>query len=98
MGEAFGVVLLESMACGKPVVASNLPRVRAVFSDEEEGFLAAAADPNDLKEKLSLLIENPNLRKSMGTKGRHLVEQKYDWSSIVKTLEKLYLDVLEENS
>jgi glycosyltransferase involved in cell wall biosynthesis len=92
--ESFGMVLIEAMACEKPIIASNLPGVRSIFTSGREGLLVEPADVNDLKEKLSILIKNPELRKQMGKLGRQLVEKNYSCHMLGKKLEKLYFEVL----
>jgi glycosyltransferase involved in cell wall biosynthesis len=76
-GEAFGLVLLEAMACGKPVIASNLPGVRSVFNDQENGFVVAVGDRADLAEKILRLAEDRPLRERMGQRARAMVLEKY---------------------
>ena len=85
-GEAFGLVLLEAMASGLPVIASKLPGVRTVFEDEQEGLLIRPGDEEDLKEKIELLITNEDLRKKMGSSARQLAEKKYSWKKIAENL------------
>jgi glycosyltransferase involved in cell wall biosynthesis len=94
MGEAFGVVLLEAMACGKPVIASNLPGVRSVVDDGRDGLLVQPGDAADLGQKLELLLADVHGRSEMGLRGRKKVEDQYDWPLIVPRLEKLYAEVL----
>jgi glycosyltransferase involved in cell wall biosynthesis len=89
-GEAFGLVLVESMATATPVVASSLPGVRTVVDDGETGFLVAPGDPHDLAAKLRTLLADQGLRARMGAAGRRKVEQRYDWSRIGVQLEGLY--------
>jgi len=91
--EAFGIVLLEAMACGKPCLASNLPGVRTVVDDQKTGFLVEPRNQDDLAKKIKILLENDNLRKKMGEAGRKKVEEKYQWLEIAKKIEKLYEDV-----
>jgi glycosyltransferase involved in cell wall biosynthesis len=93
-GEAFGVVLLEAMACGKPVVASNLPGVRSVVADGQDGLLVRPRDVNDLAEKMQVLLDDPERRRQMGLRGRSKVEEKYDWPTIIPRLVRTYEEVL----
>jgi glycosyltransferase involved in cell wall biosynthesis len=94
MGEAFGLVLLESLACGTPVIASNLPGVRSVVSDGRDGLLAPPGDVADLAEKMDRLLNDPALCHEMGRRGRARVEGEYAWERAGERLEQLYLEVL----
>lgn len=76
--EAFGLVLIEAMACGTPVIASNLPGVRSVFTDGKEGFLIEPNNITDLKEKLEIILGDQNWRERMSQAARQLAEEKYD--------------------
>ncbi|MBN1954926.1 MAG: glycosyltransferase family 4 protein [Anaerolineae bacterium] len=96
MGEAFGLVLLEAMACGKPVVASNLPGVRSVVSDGEDGLLVEPGSVDDLAARLQELLDQPQRRREMGQHGRAKVEQTYDWSRITPRLAQIYGEVLAD--
>lgn len=89
-GEAFGLVLLEAMACGTPVIASNLPGVRSVFRNKVEGFLVVPGDENDLAKKISAILSNDKLRKKMSEAALNLVTRKYDWQKIGRNLVQLY--------
>lgn len=93
MGEAFGLVLVEAMATGKPVIASNLPGVRSVVDDGENGFLVVPGSSEDLTSKINRLLINNELCSLFGTTGRKKVEWRYNWPSIVKNLEATLLDI-----
>lgn len=88
--EAFGLVLLEAMACSKPVVASNLPGVRSVFKNGREGLLVKPGDVNDLAGKIKIILNNKKLAETMGAAGRELVENKYTWTKVGKKLNSIY--------
>lgn len=90
--ESFGMVLIEAMACGRPVIASNLPGVRTVV--EGAGKLVNPGDVNDLVEKINLMVQDTEYRKRMGAAGRQKVEQKYAWPVIHPKLEALYESVI----
>ncbi|MCK5211673.1 glycosyltransferase family 4 protein [Candidatus Parcubacteria bacterium] len=87
--EAFGLVLLEAMACAVAIIATDLPGVRKVFS-EKEGLLALAGDSNDLLRKIQSLIENKNRLKNMGKAGRELALNKYSEDKIKDKYENLF--------
>jgi glycosyltransferase involved in cell wall biosynthesis len=95
MGEAFGLVLVEAMACGKPVIASDLPGVRTVVDDGINGFLVKPKDCDDLTDKMGYLLENGDVRETFGKAGRRKAEEKYSWDRIGKKLERLYREELD---
>jgi len=88
--EAFGLVLLEAMACGKPVVASNLPGVRSVFKNGKQGLTIKAGDIVDLAEKISRLLTRESERRRFGEAARHLVEKRYTWELTAARLNEIY--------
>ncbi len=94
--EIFGLVLLEAMASGKAVVASDLPGVRTVVHDGVDGFLVPPGDVLSLQGRIRWLVRNRDLGREMGKKGRRKVETKYNWRDIGKSIESIYLDVLED--
>lgn len=84
--EAFGLVLLEAMASGLPVIASDLPGVRTVFQIGQQGLLAQPGNANDLKSKIEEILNNDILREKMGQEARRLVLEKYSWEEAGKKL------------
>lgn len=82
--EAFGVVLLEGMACGKPVIASNLPGIRSVVQDEKTGFLMRPGDAHDLAEKCEKILLQEERATEMGELGRQVVQEKYSYEQVKK--------------
>lgn len=92
-GEAFGIVLIESMASGTPVLASDLAGVRDVFTDSQEGFLVEPGNISALKEKLKELIEDKDKLSVMGKKARILAESKYSQAKVFRSLEKILMNI-----
>lgn len=92
--ESFGMVLVEAMACGKPVIATNLPGVRTVVNDGQDGVLVAPGDADALCENLQMLLTNPKHSRALGEEGRAKVEAKYSWATIIPRLERVYMDAL----
>jgi glycosyltransferase involved in cell wall biosynthesis len=89
--EAFGVVLLEAMACETPVIASRIPGVLDVVG--EGGFLVKPCSPHSLATAIQNIFENPANARRMGKKGRQLVEQKYDWKIVAQQILSVYANV-----
>ncbi|HEX6713731.1 MAG TPA: glycosyltransferase family 4 protein [Thermoleophilaceae bacterium] len=89
--ESFGLVLIEAMACGLPVVATRLPGPAKVVRDGETGLLAAPGDAGDLAARLQDVLElGRDGRRSMGEAGRADVERRFGWSSVIDRLETVY--------
>jgi len=96
--EAFGIVALEAMATGKPVVVSDIPGVREVITDGEEGLLCEPMNPKDLAQKIGRLLSDEELRRRMGEKGRRRVEENFSMEKVVDKIEKLYETVLQSKT
>ena len=89
-GESFGIVLLEAMACGTPLVAFSNQGYKDVLKGKfSERFLAKNKDHLDLAKKIEELIENPSLRKEAGEKGLKEV-QEYSWTKIADQVLSFY--------
>jgi len=73
--EGLPKVLLEAAACGRPIVATDVPGCREIVKHGENGLLAPLRNAEALAEALLSLIENPSLRRKMGERGREMVMQ-----------------------
>lgn len=88
--ETFPMVLLEAMACGKPVIASDVGGNRILIKHGKNGLLVKTKDVNGLKNSINGLCEDPNLRKKMGMFGRKLVEKEFTADKMVDKTLKVY--------
>lgn len=91
--EAFGLVALEAQACGIPVVASDLPGVRTVVEDKVTGLLTPPRDVDELVAHLRLILENPEMRETMGRAARARVLERFTWTRHMDDLIRVYTDV-----
>ncbi len=93
--ESFGIILLEAMAVGKPIVASNIAGYASVVTHGEEGLLVPPKDSRSLAQALISLMKDARLRQQMGTRGRNKAE-KYSWEEIAQKVLDCYVRVLKE--
>ena len=93
--ESFGIVLLEAMAVGKPVVASNIEGYASVVTHGVDGLLVPPKDGEMLAQALISLVTDESLRQQMGAKGR-LKASDYSWEHIAQKILKYYIRVLSE--
>ena len=91
--ESFGIVNLEAMACGVPIVASKIGGIPDVVKDGENGLLAPPKDSDALADAIIYLLENEDVREKMGKKGREKVGD-YSWERIVEETEKVYEELI----
>jgi len=93
--ESFGIVLLEAMAVGKPVVASNIEGYAGVVTHGVEGLLVPPGDVEGLTQSLISLMSDKSLRQQMGARGR-LNALQYGWEHIAQRVLSYYVRVLSE--
>jgi phosphatidylinositol alpha-mannosyltransferase len=92
--ESFGIVLLEAMACGTPVIASDIEGYRWVVTPGKEGILVPPRSPEHLAAAIAMLADDPAGRKEMGQQGQQTA-QKYAWPKIVNQIEQVYRRVAQ---
>jgi glycosyltransferase involved in cell wall biosynthesis len=92
--EGFGIVLLEAMYYGLPIVTTKISAMPELVTDGENGLLVPVADPMALAEAISKLIENPDLREQMGERGRQRILHSYHWD----TTSSKFLSVIQNLS
>ena len=88
-GESFGVVLVEAMAAGLPVVASDIPGYDEVVTDGLEGFLVPPRDPEAVARAAGSILDDPDLAARFSAAGRTRAAT-FDWQVVGERLEALY--------
>jgi phosphatidylinositol alpha-mannosyltransferase len=92
--ESFGIVLLEAMAAGRPIVASQIPGYAEVLEDGAEGLLVPPKSPSALASALTRLLEDAQLRRRMGERGR-VKAAAYDWSRVAERVLDFYEETID---
>lgn len=93
-GEAFGLVLIEAMASGTPVIASNLPGVRSVFTNGEHGLLAEPGDVRSLANAMTRLMTDDSFRVKAGQSARGYAELNYSQTQMAERVMEIYRKIL----
>ncbi len=88
--EAFGIVALEAMASGLPVIASDLPGVRSVVDREATGLLVKPKDVTYLAKQMHYLLENPQVCNKLGKHARSRVLNRYTWKVVGREVYDMY--------
>lgn len=91
--ESFGIVLLEAMSSGVPVVASDIVGYRNVMTDGTEGLFCTPRDPQSIAERIISLARNPQQRQELGMNGRRTA-QRFDWRHIAERVEAVYTGLI----
>ncbi|MFA5450748.1 MAG: glycosyltransferase family 4 protein [Dehalococcoidales bacterium] len=91
--ESFGIVLLEAMALGKPIVATNIEGYRHVVTDGQEGILVPPKNARILSEALEKLIDEEATRQEMGQHGI-ATAARYDWKIVANRVLQFYQDTI----
>lgn len=94
-GEGFGLVLLEAMACSKPVVATNVMSIPEIINQGETGFLVPVQDSPALAKALDTLIDNPEMRDQFGKAGFRRVQEDFTIEGMVGKTIKEYQEATE---
>ncbi len=93
MYEGMPVAILEAMASGKPIIASNVPGPQDLITHGQNGYLFEKGNIVQLKEFLELLIGNSDLREELGKQARETIEEKYTFEKITDMYLKLYEEI-----
>lgn len=92
--ELLGLVVLEAMASGTPVVCSRVGGVPEIVEDGVNGFLVDAGDDAQLRDRLATLLADPALAERMGRRGRDMVLDRYTWDHCARRCLAAYEEIV----
>jgi glycosyltransferase involved in cell wall biosynthesis len=96
--EAFGLVVSEAMACGKPVIGTNVGGIPDQIIDGHTGFLVQTKNPREIAEKTLMLLNDPGEAGRMGMNGRKMVEEKFNVDMRTDKIIQLYANLCKRSS
>jgi glycosyltransferase involved in cell wall biosynthesis len=97
LSEGFPLVVLEAMAAGLPIVATNVGGIPEFIVNAENGFLVEPKDPEQIAEKVCLLLGDDELRRRISENNKEKARD-YSWENIIDRLEHVYTDALANKS
>jgi phosphatidylinositol alpha-mannosyltransferase len=94
--ESFGIVLLEAMAAGRPILATRIDGYAEVITHGVDGLLVEPKDPQALAVGLTHLLADGDLRRKLSAAGRRKVQQ-YEWSVVTDQILECYRETIDRN-
>lgn len=89
--EGLGVVLLEAMACGTPVIGSNIGGIRDIIVDGQNGSFIEPGNSNNIAEKIIWILSNQEIRDTFSENGLKTVRERFSWDIVTEKFSNTYL-------
>jgi glycosyltransferase involved in cell wall biosynthesis len=96
--ESFGLVLIEAMRHGMPVIGCNVGGMREIISEGVDGFMVRVDDPEQLASRIKMLVENPEVRKQVGDAARQTYESRFTGPKMAEAIETMFAEMTSELS
>jgi len=96
--EGFPMSILEAMAAGLPVIATNVGGIPEIVKDEQNGILVPPQDQNSLANAICRVLDDPKFAADLASSARISIEQNYSIQAITEAYTKIYLSVFQRNS
>jgi glycosyltransferase involved in cell wall biosynthesis len=88
--EGFGIVLIEAMAAGAPVLVADIPALRELIENGQTGLLFKARNVDELKAKLELVLKEEDLRARLSKNGYNMVRRNFTWDKVAERVEDVF--------
>ncbi|PSR13101.1 phosphoheptose isomerase [filamentous cyanobacterium CCP3] len=92
--EPFGITPLEAMACGTPVIGSNVGGIKFTVRDGETGYLVAPKNAQEVCDRIAFLYQNPTVLNLFGRQAQRHVARRFTWAKVASALAGIYESVL----
>jgi len=92
--EGLSNAVMEAMAAGVPVVATDVGGIRELIDDGENGFIVPSDDVEAMVERVKMLLDSPELRRRIGLAGRERMKREFTVEKMVDTLQNVYIEML----
>jgi glycosyltransferase involved in cell wall biosynthesis len=93
LSESFGIVNLEAMAAGLPIVATNVGGIPDIVEEGVNGYLVNAKSPDETADRILILLQNDQIREKISANNKERAEL-YTWDKVAGTVEKIYNECL----
>lgn len=90
--EGLGLVMIEAMGCGCPIVASDLPAVKDVIEDRKTGYLVEPSNSINLAEAIKQLLTDTVMRQQLSERAHQRVHKNFDWQTVAQSYQTLLLN------
>ena len=93
LSEGLGIAIIEAMACGIPVIGTNVDGIPDIIKDNDNGVLVPPGDAEALAGAIDKLLQNEELRGRLVVRGLEEVEQRFQWENIYQQVRQVYFDL-----
>lgn len=95
--EPFGITPVEAMACGTPVIGSNVGGIKTTIDDGRTGFLVPPKDPDALADRLADLLRDPARLRAFGRAAVRRANRQYTWQRVADAIADLYMEIIADH-